>query len=290
MRLHQYNLQAVRVLLNCLVNLNVKNFVDKTPQDMLQENNSDEIRYMLSNGVFSCFCLPKVISCYEKYRKKLGDLFVEKSKMFRKSVFLSEIILVYERTRIFRKEIVEGSRLSNDDRNALLVVAALLITVTYQVVLSPPGGLWQETLYSGQPSSNAPAPAPVGGIYHYAGTSIADTTFKAHFRNVATIHYITFTLSVIMTFLLLPRGYISALFKIALVQVWGTYYYSWGVIVYETTWVWRHCRYATGLCFVLVLLAFFGRHFCRDRIKSLNLHWIFYVVYGYIMMKFVTHY
>jgi hypothetical protein len=29
-------------------------------------------------------------------------------------------------------------------RNALLVVAVLLITVTYQAVLSPPGGLWQD--------------------------------------------------------------------------------------------------------------------------------------------------
>ena len=280
MGLYQYNLQAVWVLLNCVVNSNITNFDGKTAQGMLQENNS-EIRDMLRyDGVFSCFCLTQGS---EKYRKKLGVLFVESSNMFRKTVFFREIILVYARIRIFGKEIVEGSRLSNDDRNALLVVAALFITITYQVVLSPPGGLWQDDV-------RAPAPAPSDLYVHLAGTAIAETALRAHFQNVAMIHYITFSLSAIMTFLLLPSGYISALFKIALVQLWVTYYYSWGVIINETTWVWRYYRYATGLCFVLVLLAFFVRHFCGGRIKSLNLHWIFFVVYGCIMMQFITGY
>lgn len=34
--------------------------------------------------------------------------------------------------------------LSDEKRNALLVVAVLLVTVTYQAVLSPPGGVWQD--------------------------------------------------------------------------------------------------------------------------------------------------
>ncbi|KAG2401292.1 uncharacterized protein HKW66_Vig0196720 [Vigna angularis] len=32
----------------------------------------------------------------------------------------------------------------NDVRNILVTVAALMITATYQAVLSPPGGVWQE--------------------------------------------------------------------------------------------------------------------------------------------------
>ena len=151
------------MLLNCLVNLNVKNFDGRTAQGMLQEQsqeNNSEIKDMLSyDGALSCFCLPKVITCYENYRTKLGDLFYERSKIFRNTVLFREIILVFVRIRIFREKIVEGSRISNDDRNALLVVAALLITITYQVVLSPPGVLWQDAKYFGQPSSNAPGPA-----------------------------------------------------------------------------------------------------------------------------------
>ena len=221
MRLYHYNVQAVRVLLNCGVNLNVRNSDGHTAQDMLQEQtqeNSSEIMNMLScAGALSRLCLPKVFTCHENYMRKLRVLFYERSQIFRKTV------LFFERLRIFRKKIIEWGRISNDDRNALLVVAALLITITYQVVLSPPGGLWQDDKISEG---------------HDAGTAIAQTNFD-NFEIVATINYITFTLSVIMTFLLLPKGYISALFKIALVQLWVSYYYSLGVICDSFVWVWR---------------------------------------------------
>ena len=38
----------------------------------------------------------------------------------------------------------EWTEISNDRCNMLLVVGTLLLTVTYQGVLSPPGGLWQD--------------------------------------------------------------------------------------------------------------------------------------------------
>ncbi|MBA0615276.1 hypothetical protein Godav_015431, partial [Gossypium davidsonii] len=34
--------------------------------------------------------------------------------------------------------------ISGEDRSALLVILGLLLTTTYQVTLSPPGGVWQE--------------------------------------------------------------------------------------------------------------------------------------------------
>ncbi|CAG7866891.1 unnamed protein product [Brassica rapa] len=37
-----------------------------------------------------------------------------------------------------------GSQESSDFRNAILVVAVLIVTATYQAGLSPPGGYWQE--------------------------------------------------------------------------------------------------------------------------------------------------
>ena len=172
----------------------------------------------------------------------------------------------FQRLRLLIKTAREGSRISNDDRNGLLVVAALLITITYQVVLSPPGGLWQDDKISEG---------------HDAGTAIAQTNFD-NFEIVATINYITFTLSAIMTFLLLPSGYISALFKMALVQLWVSYYYSLAVICNAGP-VLIYCLISTGLCFVLVLFAFFGRQFCGARIKSLHLDSIFYIVYAGIV-------
>ena len=279
MRLYHYNMQGVKELLSCGVNLDVENLQGHRAKDMLQGQTlaNIEIRNMLSYAeALSCLCLPKVTSYENNYRELID--------CFKRLQIFTVIILVFKRLRIFRKTIVERARISNDDRNALLVVAALLITITYQVVLSPPGGLWQDTKYFGETStsSNATALENIKGpIEHYAGTAIAQKTY-GNFETVATINYITFTLSTIMTFLLLPSGYISALFKMALVQLWVSYYYSLAVIC-ESGLVLRYCIISTGLCFVLVLLAFFGRQFCGVRIKFLNLDCIFYIVYAYIM-------
>uniref|UniRef100_A0A7N2KLD9 PGG domain-containing protein n=1 Tax=Quercus lobata TaxID=97700 RepID=A0A7N2KLD9_QUELO len=160
--------EAVRKLLNCGVNLKARNLEGHTAQDMLQEqtqvNNSGIRDLLICCGALSCSLRPGI---------------------------LRKIVFFFERLRLLIKSAREGSKISNDDRNALLVVAALLITITYQVVITPPGGLWQdnETISS----------------LHHAGTAIAQQTY-GNFEIVATINYITFTLSAIMTFLLLPRG------------------------------------------------------------------------------------
>ena len=208
MRLYHYNMQGVKELLSCGVNLDVKNLRGHIAKDVSRAQERTlaniEIRNMLSFAeALSCLCLPKVTS-YENNYRKLIDSFSERSGIFRKTVscfkrlqIFTVIILVFKRLRIFRKTIVERARISNDDRNALLVVAALLITITYQVVLSPPGGLWQDTKYFGETStsSNATALENIKGpIEHYAGTAIAQKTY-GNFETVATINYITFTLS-----------------------------------------------------------------------------------------------
>ena len=261
MRLYHYNMQAVRKLLNCGVNLKARNLEGHTAQDMLQEqtqvNNSGIRDLLICCGALSCSLRPGI---------------------------LSKIVLFFERLRLLIKSAREGSKISNDDRNALLVVAALLITITYQVVITPPGGLWQDTNI---PRFNTISNETSSSLHHQAGTAIAQQTY-GNFEIVATINYITFTLSAIMTFVLLPRGYISALFKMALIQLWASYYYSLAVIL-EYGNVLDYCLISTGLCFVLVLFAFFGRQFCWARIKCLHLHWIFYIVYACIMflMAFV---
>uniref|UniRef100_A0A2N9H8M9 PGG domain-containing protein n=1 Tax=Fagus sylvatica TaxID=28930 RepID=A0A2N9H8M9_FAGSY len=72
-------------------------------------------------------------------------------------------------------------------RNALLVIAALFVTVTYQAVLSPPGGLWQDDYKpeTNQTLCNTTAPLKAGSSHlginqthcnttapHKAGTAI----------------------------------------------------------------------------------------------------------------------
>ena len=238
-----HNMQAVRELLNCGVNLNARNLEGRTAQDMLQEqtqaNNSVIRDLLICCGALSCSLRPGIL-------RKTG--------------------LFFERLRLLIKSAHEGSRILNDDRNALLVVAALLITITYQVVITPPGGLWQDDC---RPEVNNGCSSP-----HYAGTAIGAL------NNIATINYFTFTLSAIMTFLLLPKGYIiSALFKMALIHLWFSYFYSLAVITNDARTL-IYCLISTGFCFVLVLFAFFGRQFWA-RIKCLRL--VFFVVYACIL-------
>ena len=237
-------MQAVRELLNCGVNLNARNLEGRTAQDILQEqtqvNNSVIRDLLICCGALSCSLRPGIL-------RKTG--------------------LFFERLRLLIKSAHEGSRILNDDRNALLVVAALLITITYQVVITPPGGLWQDDC---QPGVDNGCSSP-----HYAGTAIG------FLNNVATINYFTFTLSAIMTFLLLPKGYIiSALFRMALIQLWFSYFYSLAIIIDDAKTL-IYCLSSTGFCFVLVLFAFFGRQFWA-RIKCLR--WVFYVVYACILL------
>ena len=243
-------MQAVTELLNCGVNLNARNLEGFTAQDMLQ--GQTQVNNSVTRDIYTC-CGALSYSLRPGILRKTG--------------------LIFERLGLLIKSAHEGLRISNDDRNALLVVAALLMTITYQAVITPPGGLWQDDCL--------PLEGDTGCRYsHRAGVAIAQSA--KGFKRVATINFFTFTLSAMMTFLLLPRGsIISALFKMALIQLWSSCFYSVLVISDDgdITLVYSLIS-STGSCFVLGFLAFFGRKFWA-RVKRLR--WVFYVVYACIM-------
>ena len=115
---YYYIMQVVRVLLASRydIDINVKNSDGKTTWDILQEQtqvNNEEIRAMLLRGrALPASSLPTVAS-YATYL------------MRPKFVFLEKLRRNYFRVR---------TRRLDDNRNALLVVAILLVTVTYQVI------------------------------------------------------------------------------------------------------------------------------------------------------------
>ncbi|KAK9999784.1 hypothetical protein SO802_019387 [Lithocarpus litseifolius] len=118
--------QAVSHLLACgerFAYLNEKNLEGKTALDILLEQpHNSEMRAILdSAGALTASSLPTVTSSYAHY------LMLPKN---------------YERVKILIERQLE--EMTDDRRSALLVVAALLVTVTYQAVITPPGGLWQD--------------------------------------------------------------------------------------------------------------------------------------------------
>ena len=196
----------------------------------------------------------------------------ERSQILRKTVLSFRRFFV--RLRLLGQTACVGSIVSNDDRDVLLVVAALLITISHQAASNSSGGVRSENQPFG---CNPPAAAPAAGVEFFAGAAIGQPNFP-HFGFIAMVNYIIFTLSTIMTFLLLPGGYISALFKMALVQLWVSYFYSLTVII-PSVWVFLFCLSSTGLCLFLVFIAFVGNLFSGARAKRLRLDLVFYMGY-----------
>ena len=127
-------MQAVSQLLALgrrFVNINEKNLEGKTALDILEGQrrqgvDNSEMRVILKRaGALTASSLPTVTSSHEHYLRLPGGC--ERKK----------IIFIGNQVR---------ERISDAKRNALLVVAALLVTVTFQAMVSPPGGTWQDDL------------------------------------------------------------------------------------------------------------------------------------------------
>jgi hypothetical protein len=125
-----------RSFFHCIVDLSDKNSGGRTTFDMLLGDNQEINDMQCRARFFGSLHLPRVASNvdYLKYPVQIDE----------------KIYIVFLRTR-----------------NILLVVAALLVTVTFQATLSPPGGVWEDNYSPTTNASNGIAP-------HTAGTSIMD--------------------------------------------------------------------------------------------------------------------
>ena len=145
------------------VNINKKNLEGKTALDIFEGQRSQgvdnsEMRVILERaGALTASSLPTVIS--------YADLIIH-----------------------IRREL---KGLTDERRNALLVVVTLLVTVSYQAAITPPGGLWQDDLFD----SNITAS-------HRAGSAIARRT--GTFAIFLVFNTIIFFYSIVTMALLIP--------------------------------------------------------------------------------------
>ena len=177
-----------------LVNINEKNLEGKTALDILEGQrrqgvDNSEMRVILgSDGALTASSLPTVTSSYAHYLRLPG---------------------IYE----FRKKIFIRNRrmnsISDEKRNALLVVAALLVTVTFQAAITPPGGLWQDDLF--KPNTTDVLRRSPDDLYklnitapHRAGSAIALNTNP--FTIFVAFNSAIFYSSIIGMFILVPPG------------------------------------------------------------------------------------
>ncbi|KAM3699066.1 hypothetical protein ACJW31_06G233400 [Castanea mollissima] len=215
-------LEAARLLLKSGVDINAKNLKGHTAGDILAEQtqveNNNEIRVMLqrAGALLANSSLP---DCnYSRY--------------------LRSIVSSLEESLIRRSR--EWRMISEDRRNALLVVATLLITVTYEGLLNPPGGIWQDdsrrhgthTYWSNamKPhlyfNKNATLPAKI------AGTPIGLRLLP--FWLFLASNSVTFMFSYVTILLLIPFEY--DILRIAIFFLSFCYFASLTVIVPNPIW------------------------------------------------------
>ena len=218
-------MQAVNHLLasGCDVDVNVKNLVGKTARDILQEQTQ----------------VTQVDRLIEVLLRRAGAKRASSLPEVTYADYLRPKVSLPEKLRIRRSR--EKWSISDDKRNALLVVATLLITVTYQGILSPPGGLRQDDPKPETDGFNAIAPVnpnteisdestAASNIFysHKAGSAIG---FKrTPFWLFIVLNSATFMLSYTIIFQLIPPGYFYVMFQAALFFLYVCYFASWTII------------------------------------------------------------
>ncbi|GLT93125.1 hypothetical protein SLE2022_109300 [Rubroshorea leprosula] len=164
--------QMVKLLVKCKnVMKNEMNLNGQTPLEML-EGQVD------ARGTESV--LRQHGRCFKTNTKLTGQSLAES---LRKETTCSE--------RLQRYLVRQNNKISNDMRNAMLVVAALILTASFQACLSPPGGLQQA---DGNSNNTISTNSSVG----------FSTMLPRDFAFIYTINTVTFLTSTFMVFFLLP--------------------------------------------------------------------------------------
>ncbi|KAL6127929.1 hypothetical protein ACLB2K_071290 [Fragaria x ananassa] len=109
----------------------------------------------------------------------------------------------------------KGRDSPSDARTALLVVAVLVTTATFQVGLSPPTGIWQDTELNRNGTSSEPA--------HYAGSSILGSYNAATFLVFVAFNSIGFSVSLYMINILTSNFPMQLELQICIAAMYCTY-------------------------------------------------------------------
>jgi hypothetical protein len=189
---HLYIMQIVRILLKFSqllygyrIDINAKNSEGFTAFDMLQGDNKRMKIILRCARWFNIMHCSRVTSSHANY--------------FKSPVSIDEKLYIY----FLRLT----TSISNEMRNVLLVVAALLVTVSFQTAVSPPGGVWQDNYI---PLTNNTSPDNASGEYlqqypHYAGTAVMENSF--FFPVLVSLNTISFFFTLYIIYLLLPNGF-----------------------------------------------------------------------------------
>ncbi|PPD94434.1 hypothetical protein GOBAR_DD08563 [Gossypium barbadense] len=183
---------AVKLLLNCNIKVNARNLHSYTAVDIARNNNNPEMLIVLN-----------------KAGAKDGTLIEEMKQLTleAKPTLLDNVIRFVKDQKIY---------ISSETRDALLVVAALIATASFQAVLSPPGGLRQV-----DSSDNDSIPS----------SKVGKVVMKEWlFIIFLILNGTSFWVTIIIIYLLLPTGFYGQLLTLPLILFSVTYLFCSTII------------------------------------------------------------
>lgn len=226
---YQNKLKAIKLLLGSrMVNQNIYNHNGLTAIDILQNQRASHInremeKTIRKSGGKSANSLPK--------SKKV-------SKLLKSPISFTEHL--FTKASRYRNQISDGSR------NALLVIAALIIAATYQTALQPPGGVYQ---------SNAEATS------HDGKKSVGKVVMEMkYFYVLRSVNNTAFEGAILLAFSMLPAGrdYLWPFLWIT-VFLHVSYLVSMSVISPDTIWyLWINASSS-----ILIVLSYIMFYFLR---------------------------
>jgi ankyrin repeat protein len=204
------HIQVVKWLLGAGVRINRKNSRGFTALDILQVDNNgmkdnSKMKNMLCRAGALSASSVRTVKSYEAFLKPHSSIYF---------MTLRKLYIWMLRQQM---------SMTNDLRNMLMVVVVLFITATYQAALSPPGGVWQDTTFPINVTSEVLSPTP-----HKAGKVIMNKIF---FMGIFIINTLGFVLSAILIlFLLLPLDITRFLCFSPMIYLYASYLISCSII------------------------------------------------------------
>ncbi|KAK2354947.1 ankyrin repeat-containing protein BDA1 [Trifolium repens] len=165
---------------NIHLNLNAKNLKSLTALDMATD---DEIIKLLSTAG-------------AKLSSKLKD-----SQTLGSNHKLT--IRMWDKVKIHISRI--KSDISEEQRNTLMIIVTLIVTATYQSVLSPPGGFYQANAIDNNLNITASSNSTISSV----GTARKSVLSKYDFVQFSYLNMLSFFSSMVMILFLTPRGRIA---------------------------------------------------------------------------------
>ncbi|KAM1368280.1 hypothetical protein PS1_001628 [Malus domestica] len=117
----------------------------------------------------------------------------------------------------------KGRDSPSDARTALLVISVLVATATFQVGLSPPNGIWQDSSGSNNNGAGSGSNEPAA---HLAGKSILGSNNAVAFVFFVAFNSIGFSLSLYMINVLTSNFPLQLELQICIVEVYCTYNFA----------------------------------------------------------------